>query len=186
LWVVSRTGDFTTNRWIGATISLEGPQEPKHHRTCAAWFFKGREGYVQERVEAARKERERREAEAKKKGKSFDDGGISEKVSEPSAVAAQLDYYRRASEASLQATLEKLKEKANERNRNRRSERSGKRAKRINAATVFVKPFSTRQTPAGSGGLWGFTGKVTEKPAQAFKRDPGGRQGRKIGTLCRL
>jgi len=150
-------------------------------------FLQGREAYVQERVEAARKERERREAEAKKKGKSFDDGGISERVPEPSAVAAQLDYYRRASEASLQAALEKKANGSNRnQNRNRRSERSGKRARRINAPTVLVKASLTRQIPAGSGGPLGFFGRVTEKPAQAFKRDPGGRQGRKIGTLCRL
>jgi len=117
-----------------------------HHGTFEAWFFKGGEAYVQERVEAARKELERAKARSKKAGKKFDDGGNASKVSEPSFVSGQLDYYRESSAAAFEKALE---EKANGRNQNqnqnqnRGSERSGKTGRRINAPTVPVKIFDT-------------------------------------------
>jgi len=181
LWPVFRPGDFTTNRWIGATIRLEGPQEPRHHGTFEAWFFKGREEYVQERVEAARKERERAEAAAKKKGKSFDDGGISEKVSEPSAIEAQLDYYR---ESSSEALKEALEERANGRNRNqnRGSERSGKTGRRINAPHGAREAFFDTANPAGiEGKAVGLSREGHGKTGTGFQGGPGGRQGWKKG-----
>gem|GEM_PF-1745368 len=49
--------------------------------------------------------------------------------------------------------------------------------------TVPVKPSLTRQTLQGSREkLWGFPGRVTEKPAQAFKGDPEAGRAGKRGT----
>jgi len=50
---------------------------------------------------------------------------------------------------------------------------------------VPVKIFDTTK-PCRIRGPLGFFGKVTEKTAQDFTRDPGGRQGRKKGPLRRL
>lgn len=69
---------------------------------------KGRKAYVREKVQAAKEELKRGKAEAQRKGKSFDDRGMSEKVSKQSAVAAQLDNYRESSQNVLKKVLERL------------------------------------------------------------------------------